>query len=241
MSQRAILRSGPERPGSGRGPGWRGPRSPRRSGPGGDPGGYGRGEPFFNAPPAPFVLLGMLLAVHILRQYLSDSADDWLVLNLGFAPQYWGEEFPTLGSFLGPVGHLFLHANWPHIFANGLGIFLFGLLCARHFGAAAFWAIFLLGGVGGMAADVLVPLGLKGLTIGASDGAYALTAAALVAARQRGIINNIALLSALYIGSQFLFGAGDAESNINWVAHIGGFVSGLAVGVFLAERLHRER
>ena len=191
----------------------------------------------FNAPSAPLVLLAILLAVHILRPYLSEAGDDWLLLNFGFDPAYWGGEFPTLGSFLGPVGHLFLHANWPHILANALGIFLFGMLCARHFGAGAFWLIFLIGGLGGMAADVIVPLGVKGLTVGASDGAYALTAAALIAARQRGVVNNIALLSVLYVGSQFLFGAADADSNINWVAHLGGFAAGLAVGIVLARRL----
>ena len=228
-----MPRDGSGNPGPGSpAPGRRGePARPRR--------GAG-GEPVFNAPSAPLVLLAILLAIHIGRQYLPEASDDWLLVNFGFDPDYWGAEFPTLGSFFGPWGHLFLHANWPHILANGLGIFLFGMLCARHFGAGAFWAIFLIGGLGGMAADVIVPLGLKGLTVGASDGAYALTAAALVAARQRGVVNNIALLSALYIGSQFLFGAADESSNINWVAHLGGFAAGLAVGIVLARRLDED-
>src|SRR5688500_18544387 len=95
--------------------------------------------PAFNLPPAILWLALAFIAVHGVRQLLSEDADLWVLLAFGFVPARYSE----LGAFLPggvaarfwtPLTHAFLHGDAVHLIVNLVWMASFGSALARRFG-----------------------------------------------------------------------------------------------------------
>jgi membrane associated rhomboid family serine protease len=163
-------------------------------------------QPVFNLPGVILALLAACIAVQLAREFVSPQTDAWIVTTFGFIPARFSRHFApgglaeavvrqitagmpesTVRWFLGqggwpwwsPVSYIFLHGDWMHLGLNGLWLAAFGSAVARRFGPLRFLALFLLSGIAGAAAFILVhPYGLTPV-VGASAAISGAVAAAM--------------------------------------------------------------
>jgi membrane associated rhomboid family serine protease len=132
-----------------------------------------RREPIFNAP---FVVVGLLLAlalVHVARAFLSDMADAYVVLSLGFIPARYGPElFDVPGGSVASVTsfltHMFVHGDPLHLLVNSAWLLAFGTPVARRIGSLRFLLFTMVCGVAGALTFLALNPGLAVPMVGAS-------------------------------------------------------------------------
>lgn len=129
------------------------------------------------------------------------------------------------------ITHMFVHANFDHLFFNMLFLFFFGTELERRVGEAKFLQIYLLSGIVAALAQLLIsPASL----VGASGALYGvLGCLAIIAPEIRVLIFFVIPLSiraavVLFALVDFL-SVGSAD-NIAHMAHIAGLLVGLAYG-----------
>jgi membrane associated rhomboid family serine protease len=214
-------------------------------------------QPIFNAPGVVVAVLGALVAVHLVRQMLSDAADDRLVELLAFIPArvgdgadaYAGGWWAGLAQF---VTHMFVHGDAVHLGVNSAWLLAFGTPVARRIGTVRFLAFFLLCGIGGAlfflpfnsapmvgasgAISGLMGGALRFLFVPLTDGdAEALAGKAPHAdilslydtLTNRRILIGIAAWTLLNVLVALAAPTLFEGRNIAWEAHLGGFFTGL--------------
>ena len=163
---------------------------------------------------------------------LSASPDEWR--------QLWHD-----GRLLTLVTALFIHANFLHLFGNGVFLLIFGVPAERRLGAWRLLALFLVGGaLANFVASLLI--GSTGrVIVGASGGISALIGAYLVLfpKAKLGIVVPLglwlefvrapaALLIGLWAALQLLFTfVGPAFGATAWWAHLTGFAAGVLMAL----------
>lgn len=143
-----------------------------------------RREPIFNVPAIILAMLGVLVALHLARQGLTEPDDDRLVLALAFIPDRYGAHplhWPggALSTWASPLTHMAVHGDAMHLGLNGASLAAFGGLIARRLGSARFLAFTLICGLAGAALFLVVDWGGKAPMIGASGAIAGMMAAAL--------------------------------------------------------------
>lgn len=167
-------------------------------------------------------IMGLTVAVYVLQRVMTD-----LVYYLGFAPSVAATE--PWRFFTAAL----VHGGFMHIAFNMYALYLIGQYLEPALGRARFIALYLLGALGGSVMILL--LASPGsrtwntLTVGASGAVFALFGALVVMQRRLGRSNNgIYILLGINAIIPFVF------PGISWQGHIGGFVTGLAVGAVFA-------
>jgi membrane associated rhomboid family serine protease len=130
----------------------------------------------------------------------------------------------------------FTHEQIFHIFANLFMLYQLGPLLEQMLGRLRFTVLYLLSALGGSVAVWL--LGAPGsATLGASGAVLGLVGALLVISRARGLdVTWIVAYVAITAVISFTL------PNISWEGHLGGFVTGVALGwLFLADSNRRRR
>jgi membrane associated rhomboid family serine protease len=147
------------------------------------------------------------------------------------------------------VTYMFLHAGWLHLLSNMLFMWVFADNVEDAFGYAGFLIFYLICGIaGGVVFAVMTPGSMAPL-IGASGAVSGVLAAYMVLFPKARVWVLFFLripwrMSALWVlGMWFgfqvlsLFVPVDAEMQVAWWAHIGGFLTGLAITLLLRSRL----
>jgi membrane associated rhomboid family serine protease len=141
-------------------------------------------QPMFNAPLSVVVLLGVLIAVHLLRQLLSDGQNEWWVLALAFIPARFSELGAALpggkvAAFTSFVSHQFVHLDAAHLLINSAWLLALGSIIARRVGALRFVALYIVSGIAGALAFWACNPGLALPVIGASGAVSGLMGAVM--------------------------------------------------------------
>ena len=157
----------------------------------------------------------------------------------------------NLGSFLiAVVVSTFLHAGFLHIAGNMLFLWVFGNNVEDFLGPVKYLLFYLLGGMAASFAHIVVNLGDIIPSVGASGAVAAVMGAYLVLfphARVRVLVPSFIFfmtqMSAwavlgLWFVYQFIIGAQSASqaTSVAWMAHVGGFVFGVAIIYVLGGR-----
>ncbi len=179
-----------------------------------------------------FVLIASNVAVYI---YTSLAGGDFLLTNYTNDTiqlvQYNAAVFQ--GAYYQLFTAMFIHSSIVHIAGNMLFLLVFGLRGEEMFSLPEYLGIYILGGLAG---NVLsLALGPDLFSVGASGAIFAMFGACAIYAR-RSIGQSI--IGAVVFGF-FLLIISSGE-NVNYLAHIGGLVSGLAMGYVLA-RIRKPR
>jgi membrane associated rhomboid family serine protease len=149
--------------------------------------------------------------------------------------------FPDKQVYLGALISMFLHGGWLHLAGNMLFLWIFGNNVEDHLGRIRYLLFYLAGGIVAAAAYVLFRLDSTVPVIGASGAVAAVMGAYLVwfpAARVLTIVLVFPLrirafwLLAVWFASQFLL---TNDTGVAWMAHVGGFVFGVVVGLIVRE------
>jgi len=198
--------------------------------------GPGRGayERAINLPPALMWLIGLNVAVHLVRELLSDSEDQSLVMALGLVPAaYTGQPPGDWWSLvLAPFTYQFIHGGWVHLGVNMITLAAFGAPVERVLGVRRFVLFYLSAGVVAGFIHVLFFPESPYPVVGASGAISGVFGAVLMALRQIGRLNSLLPVAGIWIAINVVFGLygggpGTGGEPIAWTAHIGGFVYGL--------------
>ena len=166
--------------------------------------------------------------------------------NQGFLGQDWlaigrlDTDRVMAGEWWRAVTALCLHVDTVHLAGNLVFGGFFGLYAGRYLGSAVAWLGILLGGAAGNLLNAAIqPSGH--LAIGASTAVFAALGLLASYTWRRGVIRHATwrarvapITAALGLLAFTGTGGGVAGGNVDIVAHLTGFIAGLAIGVLLA-------
>ncbi len=135
---------------------------------------------------------------------------------------------------------LFLHANWLHLTMNGAGLWIFGTAVEKTMGRWRFLVIFLLAGALANLASAFAlhyDLAHYDVAIGASGGIFGVIGAFAVAVWRlrsplyHALRRRLLVVLALMVATDLTIGG--LEPQVDNLAHVGGFVSGIFIAMLL--------
>lgn len=173
-------------------------------------------------PTVTLALIGTCVGVFLLTRAMPT-----LMRSLIFAPVIgWHEPYRFLTT-------AFLHANILHIAVNMYALWIVGPYLEQMLGRARFLSLYLVSALGGSVAVLLLadPLTVAWVTpvVGASGAVFGLFAAILMVLRRTG--RNASQILVLILINLVL---GFVVAGISWQAHLGGLLTGLALGALYA-------
>ncbi|MFK7765890.1 MAG: rhomboid family intramembrane serine protease [Mariniblastus sp.] len=156
--------------------------------------------------------------------------------------------------FLTLLTSMFMHGGFGHIAGNMLYLWIFGDNVEHRFGHVLFLMFYLMSGVVGSLAQIAInPFGILP-NLGAS-GAIAGVMGAYLVLFPRNKVNAVFFFTIISVPAifvlgmwgamQFMSGIGSIASTtqsggVAYMAHVGGFVAGLATALFLRSKMKRE-
>lgn len=136
---------------------------------------------------------------------------------------------------------MFMHAGWFHLGGNMLFLWIFGNNVEDHLGPVRYLLFYLLGGIAASIAHIAVEPDSTIPVVGASGAVAAVMGAYVVWFPNAPIRTLIFVMlkdirAKWWLGfwfiSQFWTGA---DSGVAWMAHVGGFVFGIAIGLLVRQ------
>jgi membrane associated rhomboid family serine protease len=206
--------------------------------------GRGTGERAINLPPAVMWLIGINVAVQLLRSLLGEETDNVIILMFGLVPAaYTGGSHDLLTQIASPITYQFLHGGWMHLVINMVTLAAFGAPVERMLGVRRFVLFYLSAGiVAGFVQVVLYPDSIDPV-IGASGAISGVFGAVLMLMRYVGSLPSLYPIAGIWIAINVFFGLfggmpGAGGEQIAWAAHVGGFLYGLlAIRLFARHRM----
>jgi membrane associated rhomboid family serine protease len=181
--------------------------------------------PSFQANPVVFSLIAINVVIYLVGLASSRLEFELLVNFAASSPAI------EAGEWWRGLSAAFLHGGTMHILFNMYFLYIFGPRLERQVGSVAFSGIYLASAAGGSLATYLFGPE-NALSVGASGALFGLFGAWLYAAyRQRGTAAGSAMFNQL--GAILLINLALPLfiPNIDWRAHLGGLVTGIAVAL----------
>lgn len=142
----------------------------------------------------------------------------------------------VFGEYYRLISSMFLHIGFMHIGFNMLILYLIGPTMERVLGPVRFAGLYLLAGLGGAVASYMFS-SPGTFSVGASGAIYGLMGAVLVVGKQLNIdTRQIWVLLAINLAISFIPGWG-----IDWRAHIGGLIVGVATAWVMKQSFAPKR
>lgn len=161
------------------------------------------------------------------------------------------EVFPEKSVVLSLLAAIFMHGSIGHLIGNLWVLFIFGNNIEDEMGHVPYIAFYVIGGVAASLSHVLFNPGSTIPVVGASGAIAAVMGAYLVLHPKARVTSIIPPLffwpfrvpAFVFLGIWFItqFGFADTDTNIAWEAHVGGFVVGVAVALWMRHTQRRER
>ena len=212
-------------------------------------------EPFINAPATVLWLIAVILAAHVTRIALPPAWSDRILETYAFIPARYSATGIQLAGLIGRilpfVSYIFVHADFGHVGINCLWLLAFGPIVARRLGPMKFLILFFLCGIAAAALHLAANWGDTLPVIGASGAISGLMAAGIrILYGSRTLVfgdyrplapvfsRAVVLFTVTWVAVNILvgvtnFGVTSQLAEVAWVAHLGGYFTGLfAVGLF---------
>jgi membrane associated rhomboid family serine protease len=160
------------------------------------------------------------------------------------APANGPAVFPHKHVWLAVLASMFLHASWIHVLGNMLFLWIFGNNVEDYLGIVGYVLFYVFAGIAATATYVLSGPGSTGPVIGASGAIAGVMGMYLALWPRARVLTWVPLLVFLVVdlpaffvllswfGLQFLTGP---NSGVAWTAHVGGFATGVLVGLALRQ------
>ena len=196
----------------------------------------GAGERAINLPPVLLWLIGINVAVQIVRELLPESLDLDMIQQFGLVPAAYTSSADSSGLalVLAPITYQFLHGGWMHLGINMITLAAFGVPVVRVLGARRFLLFYLSAGIVAGFVHVFFFPDSTDPVVGASGAISGVFGAVLMLMRYVGSLPSLLPIAGVWIALNVFFGIyggtpGAGGDPVAWTAHIGGFVYGLAV------------
>ena len=181
-------------------------------------------EPKYRIPILTYLLMGINGVVLVLMYLAGFPSDIWVPARFGaIYPPYIFE----YGQWYRLFTAMFVHFGAGHLFANVMGMMVFGARVERYFGRVAFCVTYVVSGLMGSLFSLYLT---SGYAAGASGAVYGLIGAIFVYTRMTGraveLMNWYILF--LFIGIGIAMGL--MTPGVDNFGHLGGLTGGLVVG-----------
>ena len=132
-----------------------------------------------------------------------------------------------------PVTYQFLHGGWVHLGVNMLSLAAFGAPVERTLGPVRFLLFYLTAGIVAGAVHVMFFADSSDPVIGASGAISGIFGGVLMLMRSSGRLTSLLPIAGIWIALNVFFGMSSATPGaggepVAWLAHVAGFVYGLA-------------
>jgi membrane associated rhomboid family serine protease len=143
------------------------------------------------------------------------------------------------------VTSMFMHGSWLHIIGNMWFLWIFGDNVEDAMGHAKYLAFYLVAGVAAAMAQVLVTPSATLPMVGASGAIAGVLGAYLILyphARVRSLFILVIFITTIYVPAWLLLGLWFVSQffigghEVAWMAHVGGFITGMALVHLLVKR-----
>lgn len=214
-------------------------------------------NPTSRAPVLTIILMAINVVVYLFQFSLSPQAEQLFVFDFGLVPAWLLGRAPVLPppDFiprpLTLVTSMFLHGGLLHLAGNLLYLWIFGNNVEDRLGPARFLLFYLLGGVLAALAFMLTEPAATTPMIGASGAIAAVLGAYFVLYPRAKVVvliwffffvNFVRVPAVVVLGIWFLLQVlGLGGEDVAWMAHIGGFVAGMALVRLFLPRAYRLR
>ena len=182
-----------------------------------------------------------LIALNVLFFFLELNGGEAFIEQWSVVPRRLTQN--PGGDFITVFTSMFMHGGWLHLAGNMLYLWIFGDNVEDRFGHAKFTLFYLLCGIAATVAQVAVSMGSNIPNLGASGAIAGVLGAYLILFPRgqvrvlmgRGVVPMPALVViGMWIVLQFINGIGSITQSsetggVAYMAHIGGFVAGLAL------------
>ena len=196
----------------------------------------GAGERAINLPPVLLWLIGINVAIQVVRELLPDQLDLDMMQQFGLVPAAYtsGAGPDMLSRLLAPITYQFVHGGWMHLGINMITLAAFGVPVVRVLGARRFLLFYLSAGIVAGFVHVFFFPDSADPVVGASGAISGVFGAVLMLMRYVGSLPSLLPIAGVWIALNVFFGLyggtpGAGGDPVAWTAHIGGFVYGLAV------------
>jgi membrane associated rhomboid family serine protease len=208
-----------------------------------------------SAPIVTWVLIGLNVAAFLLEVSRPEAALQTFIQSWGVVPREYAAARDLAPLIAAPFWttlftSMFLHGGWMHLGGNMLYLWIFGDNIERAAGPVKFLVFYLVCGLAASAAHILFNLqspipavGASGAISGVLGGYLLLFPKNRVRVLTRGGVAYVpaVVVLGLWIVLQFINGIGsvartDETAGVAYMAHIGGFVAGLALVKLIAGR-----
>ncbi len=200
----------------------------------------------FRLPPATGWLIVINVLVQIVRQFLPPDRDDLVVNMLGFDASSLYGHIGAL-SLVTLITYQFLHGGWDHLAINMVSLLAFGAGVERPIGKLRYLILYIFSGIAGALFEAaFAPIIGGDLLVGASASISGVFGALMViwglysrGSNPMGAMR-MALLWIALMAITGILGVGAPQGTpVAWVAHIGGFIAGIAFGFAFRPNLAR--
>jgi membrane associated rhomboid family serine protease len=192
-------------------------------------------EPAIRIPPVTGLLIAMNVVVEAVLSVLPPDQAELIVNRFGFDPADL-LHFDAM-SAVTLITYQFLHGGWTHLGVNMVSLLAFGPGIERPIGRARFLAVYFVSGIS--AALIQAAFTVRDgddLLIGASGSISGVFGALIViwGMNRRGRnpmgMLPMTMLWIVLMAVTGISGVGAGGAQVAWIAHIGGFVVGIALG-----------
>ncbi len=203
-------------------------------------------ERAINLPPATAILAGGLILIHLLRQALSPDLDDWVILNFALIPARLTGMPLEPGAIATLFTHMLLHGGWLHLIVNVGMLLAFAAALERLIGPWRMLLLALASGLGGALIHLAVYAHDRAPMLGASGAISGLFGAMMLVAAQRQRSYRFLIgITAIWLASNAALGLSGIPGQedtieIAWVAHVGGYIAGIAGMALMSARARRN-
>ncbi len=201
------------------------------------------------------VVTFVLIAINAVVFYLELQRGTDFIMEWAFIPAQFTQD--PAGRAVTVLSAMFMHGGWMHILGNMLYLWIFGDNVEDRFGHVRFLLFYLLAGIGATFAQYYVNPQSVVPNVGASGAIAGVLGAYILMFPQskvrvllgRSIVAMPAfIVLGLWIALQVFSGAGsfmettqNDKGGVAYMAHIGGFVAGLAMALLFRGFARRDR
>lgn len=182
-------------------------------------------------PRVTYVLLGILLVVFVADLVITQLTGQRIVFILG---AQWNEAIAA-GWYWQLLTSTFLHANLTHLAFNAYALYILGRDIEGLNGSLWFTMLYFLAGLGGSVSWYL--FGASAPSVGASGAIFGLIGAEasffLINRQLFGALGRQRLINVMVL-LVINFVLGFTIPNVNYIAHLGGLITGFLVGLAFA-------
>ncbi len=198
-------------------------------------------EPLFNIPRVTGILMAILALIHLIRVcVLTPQQDLFFVYAVGFIPHRLSDLSNLTPSLLGinimtMFTYMGLHIGWTHFLLNTMSLLAFGTAVERSMGGQKLLGLFVICGLAGVVTHFVAYPQSMVPVVGASAAISGLFGVILRIMQNMGRFKpgwrGLMPITIIWVGINIVFGligvVDDPSISVAWLAHIGGFLSGL--------------